>query len=230
MKTVETQHFKFQNPLFGVRYSPKVGVVTTAPTFAFDRKMVKNAFYTEGVYFVQKTLTSPPNKGIFMRYFNTSGPNIVEEHYTLMRPKLVAEGKLAVHRSRYFTIWAPRQTGKSTYFKLLGEQLVLEGYKVAYVNFESYRNQSLEDFLIRLNNHLTQFWEIPFTGKTLASVFTQIESVRGEKLVLIIDEVEGINVAYFSDVLHAIRNAYHSRTYHCLKSVVLVGVTNILGD
>ncbi len=52
-----------------------------------------------------------------MRYFNTSGPNIIKEHYTLMRPELVAEGLSAVNQSRYFTIWAPRQTGKSTYFK-----------------------------------------------------------------------------------------------------------------
>jgi hypothetical protein len=31
------------------------------------------------------------------------------------------------------------------------------------------------------------------------------------------------------DSLHSIRNAYHSREHHSLKSVILVGVTNILG-
>ncbi len=164
-----------------------------------------------------------------MRYFNTSGPNIVAEHYTLMRPKLVEEGRIAVHQSRYFTIWAPRQTGKSTYFRLLADELEKEGYKVAYVNFENFRNQSLKDFIIRLNNHLTQFWGIPFKEETLAAVFNQIESIKNEKLVLIIDEVEGINAQYFGDVLHSIRNSYHSRTTHGLKSVILVGVSNILG-
>ncbi len=44
-----------------------------------------------------------------------------------------------------------------------------------------------------------------------------------------IDEVEGINKEYFGDFLHSIRNAYHSRENHCLKSVILVGVSNIVG-
>ena len=164
-----------------------------------------------------------------MRYFNSSGPNVVEQHYTLMRPKLVEKGLDKVHRERYFTIWAPRQTGKSTYFHLLAAKLMAEGYKVVNVNFESFRIQSLKDFLIRLNNHLTRQLDIPFRETTLAGVFEQIESLKDLKLVLIIDEVEGINAEYFGDVLHAIRNAYHSRANHALKSVILVGVSNIVG-
>ena len=46
---------------------------------------------------------------------------------------------------------------------------------------------------------------------------------------MIIDEVEGINKEYFGDFLHSIRNAYHSRQNHSLKSVILVGVSNIFG-
>ncbi len=47
--------------------------------------------------------------------------------------------------------------------------------------------------------------------------------------MLIIDEVEGINKEYFGNFLHSIRNAYHSRENHCLKSIILVGVSNIVG-
>jgi hypothetical protein len=53
-----------------------------------------------------------------MRSFNTSGPNILEKHYTLPRLALIEKGKRLVHDDRYFTIWAPRQAGKSTYFRL----------------------------------------------------------------------------------------------------------------
>ena len=164
-----------------------------------------------------------------MRYFNTSGPNIPEKHYTLSRLGIVEEGANKVYDERYFTIWAPRQTGKSTYFRLLADKLEQEGYKVAYVNFENFKKQSHTDFLIRLNNHLTQYWGVLFNKTTLASVFEQIESLTHLKLVLIIDEVEGINAEYFGDVLHSIRNAYHSRSTHGLKSVILVGVSNIVG-
>ena len=48
-------------------------------------------------------------------------------------------------------------------------------------------------------------------------------------MVLIIDEVEGINPDYFGHFLHAVRSAYHTRERHCLKSVILVGVANIVG-
>jgi hypothetical protein len=164
-----------------------------------------------------------------MRYFNSSGPNIIEQHYTLMRSELVAEGLDYVHKDRYFTIWAPRQTGKSTYFRLLATKLEAERYKVVHVNFENFRIQSLKDFLIRLNNHLTRQLGIEFKETSLAAVFEQMENLKDLKLVLIIDEVEGINAEYFGDVLHSIRNAYHSRTHSALKSVILVGVSNIVG-
>ncbi|NJO03331.1 MAG: hypothetical protein HC880_18070 [Bacteroidia bacterium] len=61
------------------------------------------------------------------RYFNTSGPNIPAQQYTLMRPALIAEGQDLVHRDRYFTIWAPRRSGKRTYFWLLAKVLEEEG-------------------------------------------------------------------------------------------------------
>ena len=164
-----------------------------------------------------------------MRSFNTSGPNILKEHYTLLRPDWIEVGKKLVYSSRYFTIWAPRQTGKSTYFRLLADTLRAEGYKVCYVNFESFKEANLEDFLISLKNTLSEQWEISFETETLNSVFEQIERIKTEKCVLIVDEVEGINPEYFNSVLHAIRKAYHSRETHCLKSVILVGVSNILG-
>jgi AAA domain len=164
-----------------------------------------------------------------MREFNTSGPNIIEEHYTLARLALIEKGKKLVKKSRYFTIWAPRQTGKSTYFRMLAETLREEGYKVCYVNCESFKESSETDFLSDLKDELSAQWLIPFESDTLNSVFRQIANIKNEKCVLIIDEVEGINPVYFNTVLHTIRKAYHSRQTHCLKSVILVGVSNIVG-
>ena len=164
-----------------------------------------------------------------MRHFNTSGPNMPAKHYSLPRLAWIERGKELIYDERYFTIWAPRQTGKSTYFRFLAEALQKEGYKVCHVNFESFRTASEEDFLIRLTDALTAQWGILFEGITLASVFRQIEMLKNEKCVLIIDEVEGINPEFFGNFLHAIRNAYHSRSEHALKSVVLVGVSNIVG-
>jgi predicted AAA+ superfamily ATPase len=164
-----------------------------------------------------------------MRYFNTSGPNIVAEHYTLMRPQLVAEGLDKIHKNRYFTIWAPRQTGKSTYFRLLADRLETEGYQVAYVNFENYKESDMDSFLYEFHSNLSFFWGYDWRGLTLQNTFSKISEIEDKKLVLIIDEVEGINPDFFGQFLHSIRNVYHSRSRHGLKSVILVGVSNIVG-
>jgi AAA-like domain len=164
-----------------------------------------------------------------MRYFNTSGPNITEEHYTLPRTELVQIGKQMVYNRRYFTIWAPRQTGKSTYFRFLATELEKEGYKVAHVNFENFKEASLEDFLYELHEQLHKFWGYNWGNLSLQKTFTNISKIVEDKLVLIVDEVEGINPDFFGQFLHSIRNIYHSRQSHALKSVILVGVNNIVG-
>ncbi len=164
-----------------------------------------------------------------MRKFNTSGPNIPSRHYTIERTNLIQQGIELVKDERYFTIWAPRQTGKSTYFRQLAEKLTQQGYKVAHINFENYKTEKIETFIQRFKRKTNEFWSTDYHFDTIPEFFELIEAQKQGKCVLIIDEVEGINKAYFGTFLHSIRNAYHSRDSHCLKSVILVGVSNILG-
>jgi hypothetical protein len=164
-----------------------------------------------------------------MRYFNTSGPNIRGQHYTLMRPQLILESLDKIHEDKYFTIWAMRETGKSTYFRLLASSLEKEGYKVAHVNFENYKEATIKAFLNEFHFSLQRGWGIDFIGKDLQETFTTLRTITDQKFVLIVDEVEGINPTFFGQFLHSIRNVYHVRTEHCLKSVILVGVSNIVG-
>ena len=165
-----------------------------------------------------------------MREFDTSGPNIPQQHYTLQRKIEIEKGIKLVEKERYFTIWAPRQTDKSSYFKQLAAELEKLDYKVAHINFESYKNASLESFLYNFTRHLKEKWEQDYSNeKDISHIFELIQSQKGNKCILIIDEVEGINPLYFGDFLHSIRNAYNSRENHCLKSVILVGVSNIVG-
>ncbi len=165
-----------------------------------------------------------------MRKFNTSGPNIPSKHYTIKRVDLIEKGLQLVKDERYFTIWAPRQTGKSTYFRQLAIELIEQGYKVAHINFENYKKSSLKSFLSSLSRNLKEQWGYDYTKEVeLSNIFELIQTQKQGKCVLIIDEVEGINKEYLGDFLHSIRNAYHSRENHCLKSVILVGVSNITG-
>ena len=164
-----------------------------------------------------------------MKYFNTSGPNIPDEHYTIQRHKLIKKGIELVERKRYFTIWAPRQTGKSTYFIQLAKELEKQDYKVAQISFEGYTKTSLKIFTKELIYQLNTFWNTKFVDDEMSAIFNEISKIEDKKCVLIIDEIEEINPEYFGAFLHSIRRAYHSRLKHCLKSVILVGVKNIVG-
>lgn len=73
-----------------------------------------------------------------MRYFNTSGPCYPTEHYTVIREDLLATGQKLVEQGRYFTIFAPRQAGKTTYFQLLLQKLAAEKrYTPIWISFEN---------------------------------------------------------------------------------------------
>ncbi len=165
-----------------------------------------------------------------MRSFNTSGPNILTRHYTLERQELILKGLDLALNNRYFTIWAPRQTGKSTYFGLLKNALQKEGYQVVTINLEDMKEASFstvwEAFRIEFEAAGIQ---LPPTASSWGDFSNFIRTLPIAKLVFIVDEVEGLNPDLLGQFLHAIRNLYHSREVHCLKSVILVGVSNITG-
>ncbi len=81
-------------------------------------------------------------------------------------------------------------------------------------------------FVVYLKKIFLTFTSI-FTN--ISDIFYKIENIENKKYVLIIDEVEGINNEYFGTFLHAIRSVYHSRERHSLKSIILIGVSNITG-
>ncbi len=163
------------------------------------------------------------------KYFNTSGPNIESEHYTLQRDNDLPRGIGLVNKNRYFTIWAPRQTGKSTYFRQLAVKLRKENYKVCYVNFENDKESSLKDLFTYLFRYINKDWDVDIHPKSMKAFQEVVENIENKKCVLIVDEIEGLNPDLLNQFLHTIRNLYHSRELHCLKSVVLVGVSNIVG-
>jgi hypothetical protein len=163
------------------------------------------------------------------RYFNTSGPNRPDEHYTLKRENLVEKGIQMVSMERYFTLWAPRQTGKSTYFRLLAEKLKEKEYRVTHLNLENYTELPIATLFQYLFKQIKKDWDIHLESTNFGEFQNDLSGINDRKCVLIIDEVEGLNPDYFGQFLHTIRNLYHSRDEHCLKSVILVGVTNIVG-
>jgi len=177
-----------------------------------------------------------------MREFNTTGPCNPTLHYTIMREKLMAEGKAKVHQGRFFTLFAPRQTGKTTYFQLLLEELKHEGIIPIWISFESLKTVTRERFYqaltIYLQRELAEYGikiEFPIVdsiglGQFFAtSLFERKGQGEGKAkpIVLIIDEFEGIPDEVLSEVMHAFREIYHQKNHYALHSLILVGVSTI---
>ena len=164
-----------------------------------------------------------------MKKFNTSGPNIPARHYTIQRTDLIEKGVELVKDDRYCTIGAPRQTGKSTYFRQLAEELNKQDYAPVYFSVEGFNDFSAADTFDTLCTDLKEQQGIDWKIETFKDFEKQIKTCKDKKLIIIIDEIESLNPKIFGQFLHTIRNLYHSRLKHCLKSVILVGVSNIVG-
>lgn len=171
-----------------------------------------------------------------MREFNTSGPCNPELHYTVPRTDVVARGLEHIERGHYFTMFAPRQAGKTTCFQLMLKALEeREGYVGTWISVEHVRNAPPEVFWDEVRTQLVHefgaaapgfelpplrhTWDI---GKVAAAVHE-----LGRRWVLIIDEFEGTPENIIGELMHQFRFLYHRKDSHALHSLALVGVRNI---
>ena len=161
-----------------------------------------------------------------------------------------------IKEGRYIVLFAPRQTGKTTFFRFAIEILVNEDefYFPIQLNFETYRNLSSSDFYISFYKEICKEIEKVFqsraeslsdeTEQFLADQsivdhvsmreffenFTDFLSVQQgvrQKVVLIIDEFDGIPQTVVSDFLHSLRHIYLYDDQRCIHSVGIVGVKSI---
>jgi hypothetical protein len=167
-----------------------------------------------------------------MREFNTTGPCDPALHYTVMREALIAEGLDKVKKGRYFTLFAPRQAGKTTFFKLLLNELEKD-FTTVWLSFENLKTASKEEFYHALNHklhrglkHKTQS-EVIIHNSISLDYFFEKTSEQSKPVVLVIDEFEGIPDCVLSEVMHTFRQIYHQKEYYALHSLILVGVSTL---
>lgn len=190
-----------------------------------------------------------------MRTFGTQGSVRPDRHYVVPRTEEVKDFINRVKDGRYIVLFAPRQTGKTTFFRLALATLTAENptYFPIQLSFDIYKNFSVPDFYdllcrrIRkqikdvfqkrshlLSEALTQFLdnaEFSHHGSML-EFFEDFASLLAieygeQRIVFIIDEFDGIPPTAVSDFLHTLRHIYHFEDERCLYSVGIVGVKNI---
>ena len=168
-----------------------------------------------------------------MREFNTTGPCDPALHYTVMREALMAECIEKVKKGRYITLFAPRQAGKTTFFKILLNGIEKD-FTCIWLSFENLKNVSKEAFYRELNYELhyelSKYGipsELTISDPIDLKHFFAKRNDNVKPIVLVIDEFEGIPNCVLSDIMHTLRKIYHKREDHCLHSLLLVGVSTI---
>ena len=83
-----------------------------------------------------------------MRWFETRGPVYPEDNYVVARTDELADFMDRIEKGRYIVLFAPRQTGKTTFFQNALDALESEGstYFPIQLNFEGYVDSDADAF------------------------------------------------------------------------------------
>ena len=192
-----------------------------------------------------------------MRCFGTEGRLYLEDNYIVSRTAETADFINRVRQGKYIVLFAPRQTGKTTFFRLALDKLTTEDltYFPIQLNFEEYENYTPTDFYGYLSGDiceevetvfqrrgqvpseaLTQFLEKPqiVDHITMRRFFAQLAHLLNghfgvtQKVVLIIDEFDAIPQGAVNGFLRSLRRIYLSGRTRCPHSVGIVGIKNII--
>ena len=190
-----------------------------------------------------------------MRRFGTQGPVNPEKHYIVSRVAETADFINRVKEGRYIVLFAPRQTGKTTFFRWAVEALATQDatYFPIQLNFEEYEDYTSADFYDSLHREVCKEIRRVFQrreaalSQTLAQFladtkiidhvsmrefFEELVGFLGhytnwQQVVLIIDEFDAIPRTAIKGFLRSLRHIYLSNEVRCLHSVGIAGVKGI---
>ena len=187
-----------------------------------------------------------------MRRFGTEGRLYLEDNYVVPRTAETADFIDRIKQGKYIVLFAPRQTGKTTFFRLALDTLTAKDstYFPIQLNFEEYEDVTPADFYKCFYNDIREEIEDVFQrqeegpsevlGQFLDNVeindhismrrfFGKLASfLKNQKVVLIIDEFDGIPQGAVKGFLRSLRRIYLSDRTRCPHSVGIVGIKNII--
>ena len=186
-----------------------------------------------------------------MRWFETRGPVYPEDNYVVARTEELADFVERLEKGRYIVLFAPRQTGKTTFFRngldtlennedtYFPIQLNFEVYvdidaNVFYGSFCNEICKKIRDVYQKrrenLSEELNQFLvsaQITDSVSMLEFFETLGSLLEKQRFVMIIDEFDAIPPPALRGFLHTLRQIYLSEKTRCPHSVGIVGVKSI---
>ena len=186
------------------------------------------------------------------KYFETRGPVDAAVNYVVSRKAELADFIARVKRGRYIVMFAPRQTGKTTFFRwALAELAAADAtYFPIQLNFEIYAGYPAARFYPHFAKKLREAIERVFRTRNIAmppplaqflanaQIADRVEMLdffeavgqhlTDYRVVLLIDEFDGIPSEAVTGFLHSLRHIYISDVaIRCPYSVGIVGVKNV---
>ncbi len=186
-----------------------------------------------------------------MRFFNTAGPIVAEDHYHVPPLERLNRDDLLtlIRRKRYFVLHAPRQTGKTSVLLALRDLLndgAAGACRAAYVNVETGQS-AREDVAAALRAVLSAsasgardarddtFPDEAWPGildrvgphDALRETLSRWAESAARPLVLLIDEIDALVGDTLLAVLRQLRAGYAQRPRRFPQSVVLCGVRDV---
>ncbi len=187
-----------------------------------------------------------------MRRFGTQGPVNSTDNYVVARREELSDFINRVKQGRYIVLFAPRQTGKTTFFQDALKALAAEGtdYFPIQLNFEEYEDITPPDFYHSLckeivkeirkifrerGEHPSQELDTFLTTAQITNHISMREFFEGfttfaenQRVVFIIDEFDGIPQDAINGFLRSLRRIYLTgREVRSPYSVGIVGVKDI---
>lgn len=174
--------------------------------------------------------------------FNTSGLCFPRKHYMVDPLKRLTDVETLILEELYFTIHAPRQTGKTTYLYALARKLNKEdNYVALVVSFEQagYAEISVPEanqlLIHRIYQGATELlpenhWPGNPEKKDFANLKHYLKSWcenQKKPIVLFIDEIDALMDDVLISVLRQLRDGYQSRPKHFPASIILVGLRDV---
>jgi hypothetical protein len=184
-----------------------------------------------------------------MRRFHSYGPVDIDENYYVPREELVEKaytqliGYNPQKSGHYFTVWAPRQTGKTWIMQQILMRLKKDPrFHVLKINLEDQKDKEkaseiLQSIAGKIGEGLNQSFTNIDNQEKFMGIFKK--ELLDRPLILILDEFDAILEKGINAVVGAFRNIYIQRrdesdkttgqkTY-LLHGVSLIGVRSVLG-
>ncbi|MCP4153739.1 MAG: hypothetical protein GY757_38795 [bacterium] len=184
-----------------------------------------------------------------MRCFSSYGPVNSKLHYYAQREDLIEKGLYQLlgenvnAGGHYFTVWAPRQCGKTwTMQQVLFRLQKDERFDVLKINLEILKDRKeVGDILAIIARKIGESLGKKFTGIDTQDKFQEIfsKNILNKPLILILDEFDAMPDEGIAAVVSAFRNIYIKRMdevnkpaekkSYLLHSIALIGIRSILG-